>query len=341
MKKSIIAEMIGVWALAALLVACGGSPQEEKKAGGGDASGEGTVGETVEMAGTEILGDPLFEKGLSVSALWPEIVQNGGGFEKTNTDTIYFEQPGVKPVWQMAQWASKYDLGGTEPVRGADGSITYSNPGKKITRFADGTMLFDITTSTEYDRPRTGNDPWPHLLIQQDFADQPNVGKIKNLNFSMDLKIVHCDKKMSDAEFKKDLHTAQSPFYFFMRNINPQSEDYLLSLWVGVPSFDYRYQRLESQQTVQWDIGTSTYIYAIPSMTIWGDVSFHDFEWHSARLDLLPLVKQGVTAMQRKGQFTHTQLEDLVLVGMNFGWEIPGTFDTGLMLRNLSVKVVE
>lgn len=342
MRRTAITGMIGIWMLAALLAACGGgSPQEKNGNENTNGSENENGGAAFEMTGTEILGDPAFEKGLSVSALWPEIVQNGGGFEKTNTDTIYFLAQGGKPVWQMAQWASKYDLAGTQPVKGEDGSVTFSNPGKKITRFADGTMLFDITTSTEYDKPRTGNDAWPHLLIQQDFAAQPNIGKIKNLNFSMDMKIVHCENKMSDAEFKQDLHTAQSPFYFFMRNINPKSADYQLSLWVGVPSFDYRYKRLEAKETVQWDIGTSTYIYAIPSMTIWGDISFHDFQWHSARLDLLPLIKQGVKAMQAKGQFKNTQLEDLALVGMNFGWEIPGTFDTGLMLKNLSVKVVE
>jgi hypothetical protein len=92
---------------------------------------------------------------------------------------------------------------------------------------------------------------------------------------------------------------------------------------------------------VQWDIGTATYIYAIPPRTIWGDVSFHDLKWHRARLDLLPLIRQGVAAMKDKGQFLHTDLDDLELMGMNFGWEVPGTFDAGLMVRNLSVRAVE
>ncbi len=294
------------------------------------------------LEGVEILRDNKFEKGLSVSALTAEIVQQGGGFEATNTDTIYFEKQNIKPVWQMAQWASKYDLAGTQSFRDTDNSITYANKGKKITRFDDGTLLLDITTSTEYDAPRaTSGQPWPHLLIQQDFVNQPNIGKIKQLNFSMDLRIVHCEKKMTDAEFNTELHTAQTPFFFYMRNMNEKSSDYMASLWVGVSSFDYRYPRLKSKEAVQWDIGTATYIYGIPETAVWGDVSFHDFQWHSARLDLLPLIKKGVIAMKSKGQFKNTELTDLVLIAMNFGWEVPGTFDTGLMLKNLSVKVVE
>ena len=291
--------------------------------------------------GREVLGDPQFRRGMAISPLWPAIVQNNGGFEKTNTDTIRFGRRSGKPVWQMAQWASRYDLGGTPPVRQADGSVAYANEGKRIVRSADGTLTLDITTSTEYRSPRTADGAWPHLLIQQDFKHRPNIGRIRHLYFAMDLRIEHCERRMSDEQYDESLHTAQSPFYFFMRNTNPRSPDYGLSLWVGVPSFDYRYERLSDEEYVQWDIGTATYIYAIPPRSIWGDVSFHDREWHSARLDLLPLIRRGVAAMQAKGQFVHTMPEDLELTGMNFGWEVPGTFDAGLQIRNLSIRIVE
>ncbi len=212
----------------------------------------------------EILRDPHFENGFAISPLWPAIVQNNGGFEKTNTDTIRFRKKESIPDWQMAQWASKYDLGGTLPEKGKHGTIIYRNEGKEIARSSNGTLLLDITTSTEYDRPRTSADAWPHLLIQQDFVNRPNIGLIERLDFSMELRIVHCENRMKKAEFDENLHTAQSPFYFFMRNENPESPDYQLALWVGVPSFDYRYPRLDSTERVQWDIGTATYIYSSP-----------------------------------------------------------------------------
>ena len=46
-------------------------------------------------------------------------------------------------------------------------------------------------------------------------------------------------------------------------------------------------------------------------------------------------------AMQEKGVFTHTVPKDLVLTGMNFGWEVPGTFDAGLEVRNMSIRIVK
>ena len=45
----------------------------------------------------EILRDPHFENGFAVSPLWPAIVQNNGGFEKTNTDTIRFRKKECVP----------------------------------------------------------------------------------------------------------------------------------------------------------------------------------------------------------------------------------------------------
>lgn len=302
-------------------------------------TGEETMSGNRPAARGEVLGDPSFARGMAVSPLWPEIVQRDGGFEKTNTDTVRFGRRKVDPVWQMAQWASRYDLAGTVARREDGGWTVYANEGKRIARKNDGTLLLDITTSAEYETPRAGGEPWPHLLVQQDFVRRPNIGRIRGLDFSMDLRIVRCENRMAEADYDPALHTAQSPFYFYMRNVDSRSPDYGLSLWVGIPSFDYRYPQVSGQESVHWDIGTSTYIYSIPPRTVWGDVSFHDFEWHSARLDVLPLIRRAVEAMREKGLFVDTQLEDLELTGMNFGWEVPGTFDAGLMVRNLSIRI--
>ena len=107
---------------------------------------------------------------------------------------------------------SRFDLGGTPPVRQADGSVAYANEGKRIVRSADGTLTLDITTSTEYRSPRTADGAWPHLLIQQDFTHRPNIGRIRHLYFAMDLRIEHCERRMSDEQYDESLHTAQSPF---------------------------------------------------------------------------------------------------------------------------------
>lgn len=293
------------------------------------------------MHATEVIRDIRFKNGLAVSPLSPDIVQKGGGFEKTNTDTLLWEKQDSLPVWQLAQWYSRYDLAKSPLVIGTDGSRTYGNPGKSITRFSDGSLLLRITTSTEYEEARKADEPWPHLLIQQDFAKPLNPGRAKALRFHIELRVVECINKMKPEEYDEHLHTAQSPFYFFIRNSNQDSEDYGLSLWLGISSFDYRYDSTRKEEYVQWDKGTKMYIYVIPETDIWGDVSFQDGRWHTADTDILPFLQKALERIKDEKIFLHTSISDLEITGMNFGWEVPGTFDAALQVRGISLKMME
>lgn len=289
----------------------------------------------------EVIRDTLFERGVAISPLHPSIVHQKGGFEKANTDTFLFEKQGVLPIWQLSQWHSKYDFANAVPVKNGDGSIEYSNKGKRIVRYPDGSLLLDITTSTEYSHPRKDGEDWPHLLIEQTFEKNPNIGEAKEMIFSMSLKLVKCENKMKEGEFNESFHTAQSPFYFILRNINKDSEDFNKSIWLGIPSFDYRYTQMNDKEIISWDIASNMYIYNIPQKPIWGDVSFQDMQWHKTKTDILPLIKQAVESMKSKDLFLQTSLSDLELVGMNFGWEVPGTFDAAIMVKGISLKVVD
>lgn len=291
--------------------------------------------------GWEVIRDTLFEKGVAISPLHPSIVQEKGGFEKANTDTFYFQKQDVLPIWQLSQWYSKYDFANTLPIRKEDGSIEYSNRGKRIVRYAEGALLLDITTSTEYIQLRKDGEDWPHLLIEQTFERKPNVGRAKELIFSMALRLMKCENKMKEGEFNESFHTAQSPFYFILRNTNEQSEDFNKSIWLGIPSFDYRYTRMSENEVISWDVGTNMYIYNVPQKLIWGDISFQDMEWHKTETDILPLIKQAVESMKSKDLFLRTSLSDLELVGMNFGWEVPGTFDAAILVKGISLKVID
>ena len=291
-------------------------------------------------AGRELIADARFERGAALSPLWPHIVQQGGGFSRTCTDTLRFAESDLKPIWQLCQWSSRYDLAGAEAMAQGD-EVAFANEGKRVALAEDGTLTLGLTTSREYDHPRRADEPWIHLLVQQDFGEgQPIVGNLKALHFGMELRIDHCHNRLGEA-FDETLHTAQAPFYLMVRNINRESKDYGLGLWVGIPTFDYRYKQLADKETIHWDVGTATYIYTIPPRTVWGDVDLGDGEWHRAEQDILPLVQRAVEAMREKGCFMDSALEDLAITGMNFGWEIPGTFDAELKMRGLSLRAEE
>ena len=291
---------------------------------------------------TEIIQDVLFEKGFALTPLDPAIVQQGGGFEKTYLDTLDFGMDGSHPEWMLAQWNSKYDLAGTLPTNGKDGSIEYVNEGKKIALYPDHSLWLEVDASQEYDSPRVNGQAWPHLLIAQNFHKViPNVGEADRLDFSMEIKLEKCENKMAPRTYNVGLHTAQTPFFFMLVNDNKNSADYNQRIWFGLPSYDYRYPILGYNEVVIWDIGTSTFIYDVPETSIWGNVSLHDGDWHKTHMDIKPLIKRALEAMKEHDVFINTTLEDLKIIAMNFGWEVPGTFDAAIRVKGISLKSVK
>lgn len=299
-------------------------------------------GDTTGRPGKEMIRDARFEHGFSLSPLTPEAVVAAGGFDKASKGYYYFEKKNKKPVWEFCQWASTHSLEGAKPKKNADNSIEYRNTAKRILRYPDGTLHIGVTTSKEYTKPREAGGVFTGFLIQQDFPELPNIGNMKHLHFSAAIKIMACKQKMTRKEYNPAIHTAQTPMYFILKNKNPQSEDFNYAIWLGVQSFDYRYPKMNPKEEIGFDKDTHMYIYNIPQTGIWGEkTSFHDHQWHQTQTDLLPSVLRAVDAMKAKGAFLHSALSDLVLEGMNFGWECPGTFDVALQVKGLSLKVIE
>lgn len=292
----------------------------------------------------EIIKDNNFQTGFSLGPVDTKTVQQGGGHAKTYVDTLDFRNDRSAPVWRLAQWYSKYNLAHARPLDGPDGGIYYVNEGnsRKIALYPDNSLLLEVNASKEYDSPRVKGQMWPHLLIAQEFKnDSPIVGEAKQIIFSIDLKIEKCENRMSPETFDASLHTAQSPFYFNISNLNKNSSDYNHMIRFGIPSFDYRYPILSDEQKISAETGHSNFIYNVPPLSIWGDVNFQDKNWHKCEVDLKPLILRALKAMRVKDVFKNTTLDDLVITGMNFGWEIPGTFDATLRVKDISLKVIK
>ena len=294
--------------------------------------------------GIEIIQDNTFRMGFFLTPLDPKIVQQGGGFEKTYLDTLDFKKNEPSPVWRAAQWYSKFNLAHSEPVRDSEGNIWYANEGnsKKIALFPDNSLWLEVNASKEYDSARGKGQHWPHLLISQNFNENsPNVGKAKQLLFSIELKLEKEENKMKEGTFNSSLHTAQTPFFFILRNENENSPDFKQKIWFGIPSYDFRYTEMNDEEKVMWDIGTSTFIYNVPQRSVWGEISFQDKKWHKGEADLKPLLLRALEAMKEKDVFKNTTPDDLFITYMNFGWEVPGTFDAAIRVKGISLKYID
>lgn len=54
--------------------------------------------------------------------------------------------------------------------------------------------------------------------------------------------------------------------------------------------------------------------------------------------NLLPEIKTALENAQKLGYMQYSTFDDLYLVNMNIGWEIPGIFDVGVDIHNFNLK---
>lgn len=284
--------------------------------------------------GIQLLPDAQFEHGFAV--LRPLTYTND-----PNVDSLYFYSPSNEPKWNLVQWNTRYTF--LNPKRKASRkAIEYKNKTKRVTLTSDRELTLEIKASKEYPSPRKFGDPWPHLLIEQPFTGaHVHLKNYQSVTMSFDLRLNYCRNGMAKGTYDSGLHAAQTPFFFYIINANPESEGYRDAVWLGIPSFDNREKGTSKERHFQWDIGTSTYIYTISTQEAWGDIDFQDHQWHSTRVDILALLRDAIAKQQENGNFKHTRLEDMIIMSMNFGWEMPGSFDGSVSIRHLNLEGIE
>ena len=257
---------------------------------------------------------------------------NGAGVP---TDTLRFDANHHHPVWQLCSWNFPTELSSGNPSNTKYG-ITYTDGNFSIARDKDGTITMGVLASRVYKTARTGSDPWINFLMQCDFPTIP-IAKAGELTLSYEVRIAKCRNKMGN-KYDSSIHAAQCLYYFYVRNTNPESADFNKGIWLGMGYFDNRFKKgMNTEVYCNWDNGTSTYIYSLPGQKVFGGVNLKDKKWHKASVDVFEAIKDACSALSTNGFFKDSQPQDFSITGMNFGWELPGTFDVKCQVRNFSV----
>ena len=67
-------------------------------------------------------------------------------------------------------------------------------------------------------------------------------------------------------------------------------------------------------------------------------VASEDGEWMNIDIDVLPYIKRMLNLAQEKGFMLGVTLDTVVIDGMNMGWEMPGTYDGEMWIKDLSLN---
>lgn len=286
-------------------------------------------------AGRELIRDPHFQQGFW--ALEPQLGKR----------VVSVRLPGwvssAEPVWDLAQWSSKYPLDLACRRELGTWKLAWTNAAKSVLLglpgAPEGELVLAVEASAEYGtRARRAEEPWVHLLVQQEFADPPALSELASARLRLQAKLLR-SSLLRTEDYSPDRHAAQYQAFFTVQNRNRTSPGFGQYLWFGVPLYDDRH-RSPSAHVAKDTGGTGMFIYTPPS-TAYTAQSAHDGQWIKIDRDLLPLMREGLAAAWGQGFLVQSKsLADYRITGMNLGWEVPGTFNVALAVKGMSLTVV-
>ncbi len=277
----------------------------------------------------ELIGDNSFQRGFT---LWET---------KPGKHVRYGELKGfaanAAPVWGLSQWSSKFPLNASNAVR-VGNSLVWSNSAKLLAVNGEAGLSMAVNSAAEYGlRARLKTEPWVHLLIEQEFAKPAPLSKLNAARLQLEARLIR-SRNLHQGDYSADRHAAQFQLFFTIQNRNRQSKGYGDLLWFGVPIYDNR-DRFPKEFKAQDFGGTAKFIFT-PAGKTFSKESAHDEEWITIDEDVLPLMRDALETAWVRGFLKDSKAtEDYCISGMNMGWELPGTFDIGIQIRGLSLKV--
>ena len=150
------------------------------------------------------------------------------------------------------------------------------------------------------------------------------------------------DSKPSQNYDTKNLHCAQFVWYITLQNRTEGHADYGKYMWFGMILFDNRFPGTEYERTNKTADNSDQFIYQ-PGTTDWSPTGkmAEVGVTMSIDYDILEVAKiayNEATKWSRWDQvFSSTTWEDLYIGSMNFGIEIPGTYDISVDIDKVGI----
>ncbi len=290
---------------------------------------------TVETAAVPLFADTSFQRGFFLSA-------TDSSLGRKASATLKFGDDNQNPIWRACQWGTHYDLTGAVCQVGENGDRHYSNDAKTILLGGSGSenrdLILRVNGGVEYgSRARQGGEAWPHLLVEQNAQQRFKLTDLERVELHISLRLLEFNDHMAEHA-NPALHAAQFQLFFIVKNLNPGTQDYKDFFWFGVPFFDNRHPLSPGHRAK--DAGkedaTGKFINTIPGAEILpGPMQLG--QWVRIQKDLLPYIHEGLAASKQAGFLSDINPADYGIVNMNMGWEMPGTFDAAMQIRDFNV----
>jgi len=309
------------------------------------ATSSATSSSSADPRCVEVLQDPTFQNGFRALGL---SVSDGGMERKTVFNPLNTNK---RQYWDLASWNSRYAFGDVQYTTQQDlgnGVYKYINPTKEFTVDTKNAVLtFTGIATACYDEHRTGSEPWLHLTIgQSSRTADTRIAELERLDITLSNRLLAFEDHMGDA-FKINNHTAQFSLNLMVRNIDTASPDYNQFIWLCIHLFDNRWEWCEPGTML--DVGTQSLMVFTGNRVLYKENKQNncwkngrinaslDAKWSHFSWDALPTICNALIKAQKDGYLLHTSLEQLAVTGLNIGWEIPGTYNATMQIKDFSI----
>lgn len=283
----------------------------------------------------QLISDRGFTRGFIV--LSQKDHYNGNNFSQLGK--FVYSCDTASPIWKLAQWDSGPCLWAN---RSASDKYTLTDGVSRHVRYnpGEGSLELRLNTSAYYKgKPAAEDMYWPHLLIEQSgfksvLGSKPIIeGKLRL-------------KKYKETPIDGDyVRAAQFLLFIYLRAAT--GGDFV---WFGLHLFDSRaaysstYKgydggKPDASQALIYSIGESD---IFPERSLWkDDRPYVCNEWLCFSVDLRPHIDRMVLFGLRDGYFKEIKSsDDLIVCGLNVGWESIATFDHSMEIKDLGLYSV-
>lgn len=293
--------------------------------------------------GHEVIADNKFTGGFQVMG-----ESTAGGRTKVSWLDYLGTVDATQSVWEMARWWNPEGFDSeTSTEEYIDGNYVYTDASKVVKVNPDtGYLYLELNASEVYEHTRRSGENWPHLLIEQSFAEKYPISDAERIVARLTFTLEKSENKTPAEEYNPDMHAAQLLWYFTLVNQVPSDSDpdevgangdYL---WYGVPLYDSRSpQGIDEHYNLDAGFNGSTnkMIYGMSSKNYLPPIEIG--QKYQIEIDILPYMQRAFEIAQQQNCLKNVRFENLVFSYMNFGFELPGTFDIACSVEKMSVKV--
>jgi hypothetical protein len=218
--------------------------------------------------------------------------------------------------------------------------VRFSNETKAVSfapeRDKERTLSLLMRGDAEYrGHLRRPEEPWPHLLVEQDLSRQPALSQLATLRFRVAYQLLRVHTNAPAP--LQPWHCAQFQAVLLVKNLNQSSPGYEDYLWFEIPLYDSRYP-VPPEYAAQDTAGSDKFIYSPPGKAF-GERRPADGNWVNVDRDVLPLIHDGLQRAWRENFMTASRnLADLHVVAFSVGWELPGPLDVEMRFHALSLE---